>query len=170
MGRSSATTGTPIRGRSSRRSSLLRLAGAMMKPSTRCCSKTLTPFNSASGSSSVATTIRREPLACATECAASAQLEKKGSAMLGMTKPIVLVRAPFNVRAAGFGIYPSLSMTRRTRARVSGLTLCPPLMTRDTVVVPTPALFATSLSVGCLPFFMRESFTATESLSCGKSM
>src|ERR1700744_3504186 len=42
-------------------------------------------------------------------------------------------------------------MTERTRFKVRGLTRCPPLMTRETVVVPTPALRATSASVACEP-------------------
>src|SRR5579863_591813 len=45
-------------------------------------------------------------------------------------------------------------MTRRTRASVFGLTRTPPLITRETVVLPTPACFATSLRVGSLPFFI----------------
>src|SRR5215469_6764214 len=45
-------------------------------------------------------------------------------------------------------------MTRRTRASVFGLTRSPPLMTRETVVLPTPACRATSLRVGSLLFFI----------------
>src|SRR6266567_351281 len=45
-------------------------------------------------------------------------------------------------------------MTRRTRASVLGLTRSPPLMTRETVVLPTPACRATSLRVGSLLFFI----------------
>src|SRR5580700_10368757 len=40
-------------------------------------------------------------------------------------------------------------MMRRTLASVLGLTRLPPLMTRETVVVPTPARRATSVRVGC---------------------
>src|ERR1700744_3407860 len=41
-------------------------------------------------------------------------------------------------------------MTLLTRASVLGSTRSPPLITRDTVVVPTPARAATSLRVGRL--------------------
>lgn len=72
---------------------------------------------------------------------------------------MVLVGAPFRVRAAKLGWYPSCSMTVRTRARVSGLTCLPPLMTRETVPDPTPAKRATSARAGTERlFFLRVRF------------
>src|SRR5580698_2871532 len=45
-------------------------------------------------------------------------------------------------------------MADSTFFRVRGLTLIPPLTTRDAVPTPTPATRATSESVGCEPLFL----------------
>lgn len=67
--------------------------------------------------------------------------------MLGTMRPMILVCSPLRVLAAWLGMNPNSVIALRTLARVLGLTFAPPLMTRETVVVPTSALLATSESV-----------------------
>ena len=58
---------------------------------------------------------------------------------------------PARLRAESCGRYFSSATTSSTRARVSGWTVASLFSTRDTVLIDTPAFFATSMIVGGAP-------------------
>jgi hypothetical protein len=67
--------------------------------------------------------------------------------MSGTSRPSVWLRWVVSVRAAWLGRYSSCSMARCTRTRVLSRTSPLALITRETVIVDTPARRATSAMV-----------------------
>ena len=92
---------------------------------------------------------------------------KKGSAKTlvsgsAITTATASCRRVTRLRAAWFGTYPSSSTALRTRSTSGSRTPSPPLTTRDTVALDTPARAATASSVG------RDAVSVTWGLSSGR--
>src|SRR5258708_23877423 len=83
---------------------------------------------------------------------------KNGFVISGIIRPYVLLFPYFSVVALPFGTNFVSSSTLRTSSAVAGRTRFDPLMTRDTVALDTPAIFAMSRIsiVVTLPYSMSE--------------
>ena len=77
---------------------------------------------------------------------------KYGLEMSDTTRPMVLERALFKLRATKFGTKLHALIASRTFSAFCGLTFGSLLITRDTVAVETPAYRATSLIVDDMAF------------------